>query len=337
MNKPSLEQLIQRAHSAMVAHTGQDNPAVTAIAAAIAGASFGQYAYQDYLFEQLNPETAVEEWLYIWSNRFNIERVSATAANGTITFNQVAGVVSVAEGVILKTEDNKEFKVTVTTNSDQPVPVESLGLGSEQNLAVGTELFLVTAVTGLNPDTITGNGFTGGTDIEDLEHWRDRIIAAFNQRQAVGTKQDYQLWSKAAHPDIDFAWILDNDPEVGKVKVYIGQRENDPIVSEGTRQTVQDYLDSQRIAGCHVYALIPIAKAINVTISGVTDPQIQSQIEIALQDLFKTKMGTREDITPSEIMLAITPITSSFGLTTPNDVQTLANNEIFTLGSVSWN
>jgi len=336
MNKPSLETLIQRAKASMVAHTGQDNPAIDALVAAIAGAVFGQYAYQDYLFKQLNPETAEESWLYVWSVRLDVDRVSGTVSSGTVTFTNTEGVVSISEGVIIKTEDDKLFKVTTTTNSDQAVPVESLDLGEAQNLAAATELYLVTAVAGLNPDSITSDGLTGGSDIEDLEHWRERIIAAFTQRQAVGTVEDYVLWSKAAHPDIDFAWVLDNDPEVGLVKVYVGTTANDPIIDEGTRQTVQDYLDQNRIAGCHVSALIPTAKPIDITLTGITDPAIQSAVDIALQELFKSKMGSREDLTPSEIMLAITPVTSSFGLTAPSAVQTLADNEIFTLGVISW-
>lgn len=337
MNTPSLQSLIDRAISTMVAKTGVDTPAIQALAAAIAGASFGQYAYQDYLFQQLNPETAEEDWLYIWSSRFNIDRVVATVSSGTVTFNQSEGLVTIPEGTIIQTDNAQLYSVTQSTASDHPVPVESQGLGSAQNLLSGSELTLVTAVSGLNPDSITSNGLSGGSDIEDLEHWRDRIIAAFNQRQAVGTAIDYELWAKAAHPDVDYAWILDNTPQVGHVQVYIGQRQLDPVVSAGVITATQDYLDSQRLAGCHITTLATTPKPVDIEINGVTDPQLQSEISTALETLFMEKMGLREDLTPSEIMLAITPITSSFGLTEPANIQMLNSNEVFTIGSMAWN
>ncbi len=45
----SLAYLVERAKSTLVASTGQDNPAINAIACAIAGISYGQYGYQDQL------------------------------------------------------------------------------------------------------------------------------------------------------------------------------------------------------------------------------------------------------------------------------------------------
>lgn len=336
MNKPSLKELIQRVKTSLVYKTGQDNPAIDALASAIAGASFGQYSYQDYLFQQINPETANEDWLYIWAARVDMERIVALPANGTVLFDQVEGVVSIPAGVILKTADDKEYTVTQTINSAQPVPVQSVEQGATFNLATGSSLYLVTAVTGLNPNSITSNELSGGADIEDLEHWRDRIVSAFNQRQAVGTAEDYQAWSKTAHPDIDYAWTLDNTPILGNVTVYIGQRKTSPIVSDGTKKIAQDYIDSVRLAGCHVYVQHPTTKPIDIAINGVADLAVRDQIVIALQEFINDRLGLRTDITPSEIMLAITPITVSFGLTAPASIQTLANNELFTLGNITW-
>jgi len=336
VNKPSLQELVDRAHLSIVAETGQDNPATKAIAAAIAGASFGQYAYQDSLFKNLNPETANEAWLDVWANRFNVDRIPSTPSSGTITFNGVSGVVSVSEGVIVKTEDDNQYQVTETTDSNQSVPVQSVDEGSNQNISVGTEIFLVSAVSGLNPDTITADAISGGSDIEDLEHWRERVVAAFSQRQAVGTSNDYELWAKSAHPDIDFAWILDNTPEVGRVQVYVGQRENYPIVDSGVLSAAQSYIDDHRLAGCHVVVSDPTLSSVDIEINGVTDPTDQSQIQTALENLFKDKMGLRTDLTPSEIVVAITPVTTSFSLVSPVSAQTLQSSELFVLGNIVW-
>jgi len=336
MNQPSLQELIQRAKTNMVRATGQDNPAIDALASAIAGASFGQYAYQDYLFQQINPETANEDWLYIWAERVDQSRIPAQPSNGLVTFSGVAGVVSIPQGTLLKTADDKRFSVTQTTNSDKPVPVQSTDQGANQNLSAGTALYLVTAVTALNPDTIISSEISAGADTEDIEHWRDRIVTTFKERQAVGTTSDYQLWAKSAHPDIDYAWALDNTPQLGQVTVYVGQRTNTPQVSDGTKQIAQSYIDSVRLAGCHVFVQHPISKPIDIAINGVPDQITRDQIATALQNLFTQKMGGRSDLAPSEIILSITPVTATFGLDSPTAIQTLNHNELFTLGAVTW-
>ncbi len=337
MIKPSLQVLIQRAKTNMVNATGQDNPAIDALSSAIAGAIFGQYAYQDYLFQQINPETANEDWLYIWAERVNQIRISAKESEGFAIFNGVQGTVSIPEGTQLKTDDDKYYAVTSVTNSSQPVPVKSIKQGQDQNIEDGTALYLVNAINGLNPDTITAQQISSGANIEDIEHWRDRIVSTFNQRQAVGTPGDYQLWAKTSHADIDYAWTLDNTPTLGKVTIYIGRRENNPILSDGIKQIAQDYLESVRLAGCHVFVEHPVIKPIDIAINGVPDQTTRDQILIAMQNLFIQKMGDRSDLTPSEIILAITPITSNFGLESPTSIQTLNNNQLFTLGSLTWN
>lgn len=337
MIRLSLHALIQRAKTTMVNQTGQDNPAIDALASAIAGSTFGQYAYQDYLFQQINPETADEEWLYIWAERVNQLRIPAKESQGFAIFTGAQGVVSIPEGTQLKTADDKHYLVTIATNSDQNVPIKSIEQGEAQNLQDGTSLYLVTAVSGLDPESITSYQVSSGANIEDVDHWRERIVSTFNQRQAVGTPKDYELWAKTSHADIDYAWALDNTPVLGKVTLYIGRRDNNPIVSNGIKQIAQNYIDSVRLAGCHVLVTHPTTKPINISINGVSNQTTREQITVVLQTLINEKLGQRSDLTPSEIILAITPITTNFGLTSPTSIQTLDNHQLFTLGAVTWN
>lgn len=69
----SLKSLIDRATSTLIVKTGQHNPAIDAIACAIAGVSYGQYGYQDQLFRELHPETCSEAWLYLHAKRHKTE------------------------------------------------------------------------------------------------------------------------------------------------------------------------------------------------------------------------------------------------------------------------
>lgn len=333
---PSLAALLYRAQSTLKNKLGVSNPATNAIAAAIAGVSYGQYAYQDYLFQQLNPETADEEWLYLWANRFKVERLSFVFATGTVNFQLTQGIVSIPKGAILKTSDNKEYQVTRATNSNRPVPVQAVESGKAGNLPAGVNLYLVTAVTGLNPDHIISNEIAGGTCLEDIEHWRERIVTAFNEKQIIGKREDYEYWATSAHPDVDFAWALDNMPALGHVTVYIGQRDNNPLLSDEIKLIVQNYLDENRLAGCHVFSQIPAPKPVAISISDVSDIDTRNSIEMLLQEFMTNRLGSREVLRPNEISTVITTITSEFTLVSPIATTPLADNELYTFGGITW-
>jgi len=333
---PSLAALLYRAKSTITNKLGVSNPATDAIAAVIAGVSYGQYAYQDFLFKQLNPETADEEWLYLWANRFKVERLSFVFATGAVNFQLTQGVVNIPKGVILKTSDNKEYQVTAATNSDQPVPVQSVEPGEIGNLPAGMNLYLVTAVTGLNPDDISSNEIAGGTGLEDVEHWRERIVLAFNVKNAVGREEDYVFWAKSSHADIDYAWSLDNTPALGNVTVYIGQRDNNPLLVEQIKVAAQDYIDANRLAGCHVFVRQPTLNPVPITISNVSDISIRNNIEAALQTFFNDRLDNRTQLMANEISTVISGISNQFTLVLPNAPTTFLDTELLTYGGVIW-
>lgn len=337
MNKtPSLASLIYRAKSTISSKLGESNPAIDAIAAAIAGVSYGQYAYQDYLFKQLNPETANEEWLHLWANRLKVERLTFAFATGTVNFQLAQGVVNIPKGAVLKTSDNKEYQVAAATNSDQPVPVQSVESGETENIPSGVNLYLVTAVTGLNPDNIISNEIAGGAGLEGIEHWRERIVATFNDKQIVGRLKDYESWAKSAHTDVDFAWGLDNTPMLGHVTVYIGQRQSNPLLSSEIKDQVQSYIDANRLAGCHVFTKHPSIKAVPISISNVSDIGTRSQVELALQEYINNRLGSRATLLPNEISQVIASITNEFVLVHPLSSIALASNELHGLGGITW-
>jgi len=335
-NTPSLAALLYRAKSTINNKLGVSNPATDAIAAAIAGVSYGQYAYQDYLFKQLNPETADEQWLYLWSNRFKVDRLSFVFATGSVNFQLTAGVVNIPKGVIIKTANNVEYQVTAATSSNLPVPVQALESGDAGNLPTGVNLYLVTAVTGLNPDNILSDEIAGGAGLENVEHWRERIVIAYNDKQIIGKLVDYEYWAISAHPDVDVAWGLDNTPGIGHVTVYIGHRDSNPLLSHEIKLIVQDYLDENRLAGCHLFAKLPTLKPVPISISDVSDVDTRASIETLLQEFMNARLGSRTELRANEISTVITPVTSEFTLVSPTSTTSLADDELYTLGDITW-
>jgi uncharacterized phage protein gp47/JayE len=333
---PSLQSLIYRAKATFKSKTGVDNPAIDAFAAVIGGIAFGQYAYSDYLFKQINPETCDEEWLYLHAERLKVPRISLTYAQGTCNLAQSANSTLVPTSVIFKTSAGNEYEVITATNSELPVPIRSITAGEEGNLPAGESLYLVTAVTGLHPESITSNDISGGAGLEELEHWRARVLLAYYVKNAVGRLKDYKFWAVSSHSDIDFAWAADNTPQLGHVTVYIAQAENSPLLPESVRIVAQDYIDEERLAGCHVFVTLPTLKPITVTILGVDDIDMRNSIDASLQNFFTSRIESREVLFSNEISTVISSITNQFTLVSPTATTTFLDNELLTYGGVVW-
>lgn len=335
MNKPSLKQLIDRAKATMVAKLGVDNPAIDAIAAAIGGGNYGNYAYQDFLFKQMHPETANEDFLYLWAERFNTPRISPVQASGFVQF-ETAGVVNLPAGIALQTTDGNKYTTTASGSSDGPIACVCDLPGVAGNLSAGVKLNMLTALPGVSPINITVVSMNGGADAEEVERWRGRIVTSFNEKYMVGRREDYAFWAQSAHPDVGFAYAQDNYPDLGKVTVYFGAKLRDISLDSATISTVQAYLDAKRLAGCHVYAVNASAKAVNITLSGISEVSTREAVEQALDAMFIAKLGSRDAVTPSEIMLAVTGVTSSFGLISPIAPVAPEQNEALVLGALAW-
>lgn len=338
----SLQSLIDRAKATLIAETGQNNPAIHAIAAAIAGVSYGQYGYQDLLFRQLHPETCSEAWLYLHANRHTTPRLLPTFATGYVQFTELGGTVVIAKGTRL-THDGQEYETTKEQYSNVPVEVIALKSGTNGNLLAGATLTLSEGLSGVDPNSVQSLGIEGGADIEELEHWRARVIVAFEKNELIGKSEDYEVWAKSAHSDVDFAWALDNTPERGMVEVYIGARENDPTLSGEVVNIVQATFEENRLAGCHPFAYLPEQVALDIEIQGIEDQAIRDDVTTALENLVKGKMGKidpttkkPESITNTEIVLTISTVTNNFIVKTPVGEVAIESNQIHVLGEVTW-
>ena len=161
-------------------------------------------------------------------------------------------------------------------------------------------------------------------------------MLAYNVKNAVGRLKDYQFWAVSSHSDIDFAWALDNTPQLGQVTVYIAQAEDDPLLPESVRLTAQDYIDGERLAGCHVFATLPTLKPVVVTVSGVDDIDVRNSIDSALQSFFTARIESRASLFSNEISTVISSITNQFTLVSPTATTAFLKSELLTYGGVVW-
>lgn len=339
----SLQHLIDRAKATLIAKTGQNNPAIDAIASAIAGVSYGQYGYQDLLFRELHPESCSEAWLYLHATRHKEPRLQPQFATGPVRFFQTGAVVTIPKGRMLIDNAGNEYQTVREQYSDEEVAVIALKAGTGSNLPNGARLKLTEALNGVDPSNVISQSISGGSDIEALEHWRGRVVNAFNKSQMIGKREDYEAWAISAHADVDFAWALDNTPKLGMVEVYAGARENDPTLSAEVMNQIQESFEENRLAGCHPFAHQPQKMPIDIEIQGIEDESVREHVVTALEDLIKSKMGVidentqkPESITPTDITLVVAKVTSGFILKAPLDEVTIESNQIHTIGDVTW-
>ena len=89
-------------------------------------------------------------------------------------------------------------EITVGSGQTGTLPVQAVNTGTAGNVAGGATLTLVSPIAGVTALAVDGNGLAGGTDLEDVESWRTRIIDNIRNPPAGGSRADYIKWCKAA-------------------------------------------------------------------------------------------------------------------------------------------
>lgn len=179
---------------------------------------------------------------------------------------------------------------TVAGNAQQPatdtahritVAAQSQDIGADKNILANTITELSDAPASLTGITAS-SAFTGGTDGEDIEDYRSRLLASV-QAPATGSAADIKSWAESIS-GVESASVFPNDnmgtPTNGHVTVRIAG----PDGSTPSAQTISDvlaYLQSKDMANVtlHVTTFTPVSidvtvdvtADINYTLSDVSD------------------------------------------------------------------
>ncbi len=256
--------------------------------------------YIDWLALQLLPDTAETEWLDrhgdIWliNSDGTTGRKLATLSEGTAAFVGTQG------GVIVPVHTRLEhtqvgFETTqeaVTANNAVPVeiPIRALDAGTIGNLLPGDTLTLSQFLPGVdsNVSVIT---LDGGTDTENDDDLRVRVLERIRQPPQGGAAHDYVRWAKAV-PGVTRAWCTPNEMGIGTVTVRILMDElrADDVgwPREEDLVKVTAYLDTVRpVAVKDFWVLAPIKQFIDVPIGNLVPDNIEvrAAIEISIQEM----------------------------------------------------
>ena len=164
---------------------------------AIAGVAGVIWRLAVWIYKQCFPQTAELDALKYWGNLIGIDYQDGGAAVVTLTLNDVtadylaAGTVykDLTTGLIFKTISQAAAEDGVITATAQCTTS-----GEDGNLAVGTVLNIANPLDGIPSTAEITAIVTEGTEDEELETYRSRVLSKFRNKSEIGAPVDYYNW-----------------------------------------------------------------------------------------------------------------------------------------------
>ena len=183
----------------------------------------------------------------------DFRRCGALANNTGTTFTDNATDAAVAADVLTPSVDTAH---TITVNA------QAVNSGVEGNVAAGAVTELTSAPSTLT-DVTNQAPFTAGSDPEDTEDFRIRVLSALQNPQ-TGSPDDLKAWAENID-GVETATVFPNVPSAGSVTVRI-TADGGSVPSAALLTTVQDSLNSRDLANITVIAASFTPQATNVTV-----------------------------------------------------------------------
>lgn len=339
-----------------------------------AGMGYLHYGYLDWIAKQSNPYTATDEFLAAWAALVSVYRKSAVAAAcATATFTGTSGSTIDAASVLNRADGYQytlDAEVTIGTTGTATgsltavlpdATTDSTGGGEDGNADAGTSLTFDAAISGVNSTATATTAITGGTDIEDEEVFRSRMLSAYQEAPQGGSDADYKKWALAV-PGVTRAWVARRLMGAGTVGVYI-MLDSDEVsnangfptgtdglsssetaytasIATGDQLTVADALYTVQPATALVYICSPIKTLVPFTIAGLSsaDDTTKASIATAIDTVFFDNGTPGGTIDLSDIQMAIGGIsgTAGFLITSPSTNITMSTGGMPVLGTVDY-
>ena len=247
------------------------------------------------------PQYSYGEWLRNLGALRGVWERAATRASATILVEAAPGTSIPSGSIAIVPSDGiqevVEFRTTERGDVDETevieLQVEAVVEGVGGNVDAGTIIAFAQSIAGVR-SVINPDAATGGTDTEDDESFRKRLLASYSDAPLSGAKRDYIRWAQEV-PGVGEVFVIPEWDGASTVKVIIldanGAPANQTLVNE-----VQEYIapgDGDGLApiGAVVTVAPPETMEINVSYTAVlapgTDPvSVNSEFAQALHQYF---------------------------------------------------
>lgn len=200
------------------------------------------------------PQTSYGTYLEWLGECKGVFKNQATKSVGMVTFNGAQGTI-ITKGTIVTTiaTDEKqsiEFELletkTIEENETVDIKAECRETGTIGNVSQNTVTVLLGSISGIKSVT-NKEDFKGGTDIEDEEHFRERVLVAEQEDKLSGASSDYIRWSKEVD-GVGYAYVVSEWNGAGTVKVLILDK-NRKAATQELINKVQEYIYPLNVEG----------------------------------------------------------------------------------------
>ncbi len=215
------------------------------------------------------PQTSYGEYLEWLGECKGVFKNQPTKSVGMITFTGVQGTI-ITKGTIVTTvaTDEKqsiEFELletkTIGANETVDIKAECRIAGTIGNVSNNTITVLLGSISGVKSVT-NKEDFRGGTDIEDEEHFRERVLVAEQEDKLSGASSDYIRWAKEVD-GVGYAYVVPEWNGAGTVKVLILDK-NRKAATQELIDKVQEYIYPNVEEGQNRNGKAPIGAIVNI-------------------------------------------------------------------------
>ena len=216
------------------------------------------------------PQTSYGEYLEWLGECKGVFKNQPTKSVGMVTFNGAQGTI-ITKGTIVTTiaTDEKqsiEFELletkTIGANETVDIKAECRIAGTIGNVSNNTITVLLGSISGVK-SVSNKEDFRGGTDIEDEEHFRERVLVAEQEDKLSGASSDYIRWAKEVD-GVGYAYVVPEWNGAGTVKVLILDK-NRKAATQELIDKVQEYIYPLNISeGEHRDGKAPIGALVTV-------------------------------------------------------------------------
>ena len=262
---------------------------------AVAAQLWALYAQCDWVERQCFPQTAQGEQLDLHAQLRGVERREATAAEGAIRVAvDTAGAAdrTIAAGTVCMTAGLVRFETTeegVLEAGETSVDVRARALeaGASGNVAAGTILQMAVAPVGVSRCTNPA-AFSGGTDREDDETLRARVLETF-RRLPNGANAAFYQQEALSFDEVAAAAVIPRPRGVGSVDVVVSTPTGAP--SSQLLEELEDYFEARREIAVDLQVRAPDMEEVDVTVQvaaeeGRDADSVLDAVEAALQGWF---------------------------------------------------
>lgn len=257
------------------------------------------YIYNDWVKKQCFPQTATDEYLDLHAEMRGLKRNNALRAVGIIKFMTQAPAeheVEVPIGTVCVTAAGIRYKTVVSgTIAIGETSCYCLSqadeVGSEGNVAPNTIVYMQPAPIGVY-SCVNEAPFSGGTDSEDDEVLRARIISTYSQLPNGANAAFYEKLAMSI-PGVAAVKVIPKNRGIGTVDIVITGHEGMP--DEDLIDEVLMIMNYSREICVDIQVNAPAEIAVDISVNievenGYSHSDVADRVKTAIEDIFSGKL-----------------------------------------------